>query len=183
MINGQHYTSIFTDASYDHKTKVAGYAVWFRHKDSDPTRLPGSSLDIKDNNHAEALAIQVAIDHFLEKNIDLTDVIVIIQSDCTTALDWFKAKPNPLSSLNPNKNTRGHKHDGLDEVYIFTDIPHNQAYIDVGPEDGKLQRTNITPNMLVTLKGGEFHRVCNLGDQAIKFTCIFQSYDRTSTLK
>jgi ribonuclease HI len=113
MINGQHYTSIFTDASYDHKTKVAGYAVWFRHKDSDPTRLSGSSLDIKDNNHAEALAIQVAIDHFLEKNIDLTDVIVIIQSDCTTALDWFKAKPNPLSSLNPKsvvfRHVKGHQ--------------------------------------------------------------------------
>jgi mannose-6-phosphate isomerase-like protein (cupin superfamily) len=106
-------------------------------------------------------------------------------SDVYTLLDNYHMPNLTLSQtiLNPNKNTRGHKHDGLDEVYIFTDIPHNQAYIDVGPEDGKLQRTNITPNMLVTLKGGEFHRVCNLGDQAIKFTCIFQSYDRTSTLK
>lgn len=73
--------------------------------------------------------------------------------------------------LNPEKATRGHKHDNLDEIYFFEEgegcIQLDQEFIDV------------EPGSVVLIPGGVFHRVHNPTNSRLVFISVFQTYTRT----
>jgi len=72
--------------------------------------------------------------------------------------------------LHAGKNTSGHKHDGLDEVYMFTK-GHGDIEIDQ-------VRFSVEAGDIVHVKGGEFHKVFNTGTSDLIFVAIFQKYTR-----
>ncbi len=72
--------------------------------------------------------------------------------------------------LYPGKNTTGHKHEELDEVYIFTS---GSGFIEI---DDK--RIDVYNGSIICVKGGEFHKVFNNSTTDLKFIAIFQKYDR-----
>lgn len=74
--------------------------------------------------------------------------------------------------LNPLQETRGHRHDGLDEVYHFT-AGKGQLLIDKAVY-------NVEAGSLFAIRGGQFHKVINLSTkQTLEFVCVFQRYERT----
>lgn len=80
--------------------------------------------------------------------------------------------------LNPGKSTSGHHHDGLEEVYIFTD---GKGIMILGePIDGEFKNTEyvIKAGDTVCVPAGWFHRVLNDSDALLTFTAIFQKYER-----
>jgi mannose-6-phosphate isomerase-like protein (cupin superfamily) len=72
--------------------------------------------------------------------------------------------------LNGGKSTQGHKHDGVDEVYIFIS---GQGSIEIDNKSFRIQ-----PGSIAQIKGGEFHRVNNLTKEKLEFISIFQRYER-----
>lgn len=73
--------------------------------------------------------------------------------------------------LNPSQCTTGHKHDGLDEVYMFV---KGNGFIEI---DDKT--TSVKGGDIVQIKGGEFHKVYNNSStDNFEFISIFQSYER-----
>jgi mannose-6-phosphate isomerase-like protein (cupin superfamily) len=72
--------------------------------------------------------------------------------------------------LHPGKNTSGHKHDDLDEVYIFTS---GTGFIEI--DDKKI---DIFAGSIICVHGGEFHKVFNDTSSELKFIAIFQKYNR-----
>ena len=67
-----------------------------------------------------------------------------------------------------NPSTRGHRHPGQEEVYIFV-----QGYgkMIVGEEDS--EPFLVTPGTIVLIPDGAFHRVINDGDSNLLFNCVF----------
>jgi len=79
--------------------------------------------------------------------------------------------------LHPGQSTKGHSHDGLDEVYIFIS---GQGWIEL---DGEKMR--ISAGDMVLISGGTFHRVfqgIDIPNKDLIFTCIFQQYTREEDL-
>ena len=72
--------------------------------------------------------------------------------------------------LYPNQQTGGHKHDDLDEVYIFLEGSGTMMI------DEHL--SNVTKGDIVHVKGGEFHKVFNITSENLRFIAIFQKYTR-----
>ena len=68
--------------------------------------------------------------------------------------------------LNPNKSTTGHKHEGQEEVYIFTSGV-GKMYLDL--EEFPVQKGDI-----VVIKDGQFHRVENPNSEPLQFLCVFE---------
>lgn len=73
------------------------------------------------------------------------------------------------TQLNPNKQTTGHKHDGLEEVYIFT---HGSGAMLIDAELIVVEQGDI-----VCVPAGAFHKVA-AGYSGLQFIAIFQKYDR-----
>ena len=69
------------------------------------------------------------------------------------------------TALMPAQQTNGHKHEGQEEVYIFTSgngrIEINDALYDVSGGDTFL------------IEDGVFHKVYNHGHETLEFMCIF----------
>lgn len=75
------------------------------------------------------------------------------------------------TELKPGQETRGHAHEGLDEIYIFDS---GTGKMEVGDKTFE-----VTEGSVVLITAGDFHRVYNLNaDIPLVFTCIFQKYDR-----
>ena len=76
------------------------------------------------------------------------------------------------TTLHPNKETSGHSHPGLEEVYFFKScrgtMQLDKKIIDVQSGD------------IVMIPDGEFHKVFNNNgsNQDLIFVCVFQSYER-----
>ena len=71
------------------------------------------------------------------------------------------------TTLYPSKHTRGHSHEGQEEVYIFTS---GEGYI-------KLDDTsyNVRTGDVFTIKAGVWHQVRNTHPEfALHFMCIFE---------
>ena len=72
--------------------------------------------------------------------------------------------------LHVGKETTGHSHKGLEEVYMFES------------GTGTMQLSNdvisVTAGDIILIKEGEFHKVYNEGNQDLVFVCVFQKYDR-----
>ena len=71
--------------------------------------------------------------------------------------------------LNPDRSTNGHKHEGLEEVYVFT-VGHGTMFIDAEP-------ISVGAGDVVSVPAGAFHKV-SAGSSGIQFIAIFQKYDR-----
>ena len=69
------------------------------------------------------------------------------------------------TSLNPNKSTTGHSHEGQEEVYFFVS---GKGTMQLEDELFTVQQGDI-----ITIKGGEFHRVFNNTDEELYFVCVF----------
>jgi len=70
------------------------------------------------------------------------------------------------TNLHPYKMTRGHKHEGQEEVYIFTEGA-GKMYLDL--EEFPVQKGDV-----VAIEDGVFHRVENPNSEPLKFLCVFQ---------
>ena len=76
------------------------------------------------------------------------------------------------TTLHPNKETSGHSHPGLEEVYFFKSgrgtMQLDKKIIDVQSGD------------IVMIPDGQFHKVFNNNgsNQDLIFVCVFQSYER-----
>jgi oxalate decarboxylase/phosphoglucose isomerase-like protein (cupin superfamily) len=79
------------------------------------------------------------------------------------------------TTLHPGKETTGHSHEGLEEVYFF-----------IKGEGKMLLKTETTETNLsvgegdiVLIPDGAFHKVFNHeGKEDLEFVCVFQKYER-----
>lgn len=75
--------------------------------------------------------------------------------------------------LHGGQSTKGHFHDGIDEVYLFLG---GKGKIEI---DGEM--FDIEEDSMFLIPGGKFHRVHNtVKNSPIVFLSIFQSYDRNA---
>ena len=64
--------------------------------------------------------------------------------------------------------TRGHRHPGQEEVYVFV---QGFGKMIVGNEHS--EPFNVGPGSVVLIPDGAFHRVINDGDSHMLFNCVF----------
>ena len=73
--------------------------------------------------------------------------------------------------LNPYESTKGHRHKGQEEVYIFhkgvgiMEIEKNQK--------GKQITKSVTMGSIILIEDNDFHRVHNKSGYPLEFICIF----------
>ena len=87
--------------------------------------------------------------------------------------DVYKLKDNAfgnklvLSStfLRANQQTNGHKHEGQEEVYIFSKGKGEMQIDDI--------TFPVTEGDVVCINDGEFHKVYNTGHLGLYFVCVF----------
>ncbi len=76
-----------------------------------------------------------------------------------------------ITKLHPKKETRGHSHENIEEVYICFD---GKGVIQIGEEKIPFEKGDI-----VTIPLGVFHRVFNTNSKKIlSFMAIFEKYER-----
>ena len=75
-----------------------------------------------------------------------------------------------MTVMNPHQETRGHEHEGVDEVYFCVE---GEGKIQIGEEE-----FDFKPGDLLTIPSGAFHKVFNPGDEKLKFLAIFEKYER-----
>lgn len=75
------------------------------------------------------------------------------------------------TTLHKNQATNGHKHDDLDEIYIFLS---GSGGMQIDEE-----HFDVKENDILLIPGGAFHRVFNHSKTSdLVFLSIFQSYER-----
>jgi oxalate decarboxylase/phosphoglucose isomerase-like protein (cupin superfamily) len=67
------------------------------------------------------------------------------------------------------QQTRGHRHQGQEEVYFFV---YGRGKMIVGDEVD--EPFDVGPGDVVLIPDGAFHRVINNGDSHMLFNCVFQ---------
>jgi oxalate decarboxylase/phosphoglucose isomerase-like protein (cupin superfamily) len=67
------------------------------------------------------------------------------------------------------QQTRGHRHEGQEEVYFFV---QGRGHMIVGDETD--EPFAVGPGDVVMIPDGAFHRVINDGDGHMLFNCVFQ---------
>lgn len=70
------------------------------------------------------------------------------------------------TQLQPGAETRGHSHDGQEEIYFFES---GVGKIQVGEKELKVHSGDI-----VLIPAGAFHKVWNTGSFVMVFNCVFQ---------
>lgn len=108
----------------------------------------------------------------MKVNVDKLDGKVIRDNETYIVEDNRFLKNMVLSktTLHPGKNTSGHSHAGLEEVYFFKKgsgvMQLDEEYFDVTEGD------------IVMIPDGAFHKVFNSKQEDLEFVCVFQSYER-----
>ena len=69
------------------------------------------------------------------------------------------------TSLHPSKSTRGHNHEGQEEVYYFVSGK--------GEMELDENRFVVQSGDVVLIEDGVFHRVHNTSDAELYFVCVF----------
>jgi len=99
---------------------------------------------------------------------------IIRDNDVYVVEDNRKLKNMVLSKtiLHPNKQTSGHSHEGLEEIYFFKS---GSGTMQLDEETFEVSSGDI-----VMIPDGAFHKVFNKSGskQDLIFVCVFQSYDR-----
>lgn len=72
------------------------------------------------------------------------------------------------TKLYRGQSTRGHRHAGQEEVYIFV---QGTGKMVVGNEDS--EPFDVTPGTIILIPDGAFHRVINDGEMHLIFNCVF----------
>lgn len=104
------YVTIFADASRCHETGAYGWAAWVKHGHPAQTlRVSGGGQGLATSNEAELHALNQAVQACKRAGVDMTDKIVVIQSDCTGAIDKFKRNQIPEARDVKLKHVRGHQ--------------------------------------------------------------------------
>ena len=68
--------------------------------------------------------------------------------------------------LHSEKSTRGHKHEGQEEIYYFV---YGQGQMELDGENFSVGTGDV-----VLIQDGVFHRVHNTGSGDLYFVCVFQ---------
>jgi oxalate decarboxylase/phosphoglucose isomerase-like protein (cupin superfamily) len=95
----------------------------------------------------------------------------VIKDDETYLIKDNKSLKNLVVSstrLYRGQQTRGHRHPGQEEVYVFV---QGWGKMIVGDEDS--EPFNVGPGSVVLIPDGAFHRVINDGDSNMLFNCVF----------
>jgi len=97
--------------------------------------------------------------------------VVVKDNDTYMLKDNTTLKHLVLSStkLYRGQQTRGHRHQGQEEVYFFV---QGHGRMIVGNEDS--EPFQVMPGAIVLIPDGAFHRVINDGDINMIFNCVFQ---------
>jgi mannose-6-phosphate isomerase-like protein (cupin superfamily) len=95
---------------------------------------------------------------------------VVKDNETYTLKDNKTLKNLVLSStlLYREQSTRGHRHVGQEEVYIFV---QGRGAMIVGDEDS--EPFDVSAGDIVLIPDGAFHRVINNGDVNLLFNCVF----------
>lgn len=72
--------------------------------------------------------------------------------------------------LYPGKETLGHSHEGLEEVYFFTSGMGEMMVDD--------ESISVNANSIVLIPAGAFHKVINRNSRPLIFTAVFEKYER-----
>ena len=70
------------------------------------------------------------------------------------------------TDLKPHQSTRGHRHEGQEEVYYFVSGTGQMEL------DGR--KFNVQGGDVVLIEDGVFHRVHNPNNSPLYFVCVFQ---------
>jgi mannose-6-phosphate isomerase-like protein (cupin superfamily) len=70
------------------------------------------------------------------------------------------------TDLKPHQSTRGHRHEGQEEVYYFVS--------GAGVMELNEKRFNVQGGDVVLIEDGVFHRVHNPNNTSLYFVCVFQ---------
>jgi len=102
----------------------------------------------------------------MKVNIDNIGGDIVKDNETYLLKDNKLLKNLVLSStdLKPNMSTRGHKHEGQEEVYYFVK-GHGTMELD----DKKIK---VDPGDVVLIEDGVFHRV-HANEQGCYFVCVF----------
>lgn len=99
---------------------------------------------------------------------------IIRDTDVYTVEDNTFLKNLTLSQtvLHPGKETSGHSHPGLEEIYFFIS-GYGKMQVDE-------QEFYVGPDDIVLIPDGAFHKVFNTTGENhdLIFNCVFQKYDR-----
>lgn len=95
---------------------------------------------------------------------------VVKDNDTYLLKDNKTLKNLVLSStkLYRGQSTRGHRHAGQEEVYIFV-----QGFGKMIVGDETDEPFNVSPGDIVLIPDGAFHRVINDGEMNLVFNCVF----------
>lgn len=107
------YITIFTDASFCHKTKSAGYACWIKFGVNGETeRFSGHDNKLRNSMEAEYHAMKIAL-IYVNNFIDHQNKVITVQSDCVPALDKLRVRVNDYIDGDYShisfKHVRGHQ--------------------------------------------------------------------------
>ena len=72
------------------------------------------------------------------------------------------------TKLYRGQSTRGHRHAGQEEVYLFV-----QGYGKMVVGDETDEPFEVSPGDIVLIPDGAFHRVINDGEMNLIFNCVF----------
>ena len=75
-----------------------------------------------------------------------------------------------MTVIHPGKQTRGHTHENVEEVYFF--IEGNGKMV-VGEKEVDIKQGDI-----VTIPLGSFHQVKNTSESDLKLIAVFEKYQR-----
>lgn len=105
----------------------------------------------------------------MKYNVYNIDGEVVKDNEVYLLKDNKKLKNLVVSSteLKPTKSTRGHKHEGQEEVYYFVS--------GTGEMELDEKRFPVATGDVVLIEDGVFHRVHNTNSlQCLYFVCVFQ---------
>lgn len=110
--------------------------------------------------------MKITADQMLGQIIRDTEVYVVEDNTYLKNLTVSK------TILHPGKETSGHSHSGLEEVYFFKS---GYGSIQLGENIFPVKSGDI-----ILIPDGEFHKVFNNEDskQDLVFVCVFQKYER-----
>ena len=75
------------------------------------------------------------------------------------------------TTLWPSEATRGHQHEGQEEVYLFVS---GKGMMTLRTPDGYEKNFTVFANDIVLIEDGVFHKVWNLSDsEPLYFVCVF----------
>ncbi|MEM0372457.1 MAG: cupin domain-containing protein [archaeon] len=75
-----------------------------------------------------------------------------------------------VTVLHPGKQTRGHSHENIEEIYFFL---KGRGKMLVGEEE-----TSVSEGEMVMIPCGAFHRVINDSGEDMRFLAVFEKYKR-----